>query len=402
MPTVDLTARLARETKPGDRAVFLFDRALPGFGLRVHRSGAKAWIVQTRIEGKSRRVVIARHGEMDLAQARRHARDILARIRAGDNPADDIRKEKTAPTVAMLADEYLRRCDPYWKPSGRKTIRIYLKARILPTFGKMPVERVGPEDVAAWFDAVSKDRPGAANRAFEILRSLMFWAEEYGFRELGTNPCLGIRKNPRRDIARFLDTDELARLGRALDAREDKWPEAVAAIRLLALTGCRRGEVLNLRWRDIGDNAIALPDSKTGPRSVPLGGAARAVIKALPEPRDPDAYLFPSLAGGRHAHRVVACWQAVCGDANLGKVRLHDLRHTAASHAVMSGENLPLVGKLLGHRRHETTAGYAHLADGDLVETAEKVGSLIADAMNLQVLSPPSRPRSRRRYGRWI
>ena len=402
MPTVDLTARLARETKPGDRDVFLFDRALPGFGLRVHRSGAKAWIVQTRIEGKSRRVVIARYGEMDLAQARRHARDILARIRAGDNPADDIRKEKTAPTVAMLADEYLRRCDPYWKPSGRKTIRTYLKARILPTFGKMPVERVGPEDVAAWFDAVSKDRPGAANRAFEILRSLMFWAEEYGFRDLGTNPCLGIRKNPRRDIARFLDTDELARLGRALDAREDKWPEAVAAIRLLALTGCRRGEVLNLRWRDIGDNAIALPDSKTGPRSVPLGGAARAVIKALPEPRDPDAYLFPSLAGGRHAHRVVACWQAVCGDANLGKVRLHDLRHTAASHAVMSGENLPLVGKLLGHRRHETTAGYAHLADGDLVETAEKVGSLIADAMNLQVLSPPSRPRSRRRYGRWI
>ena len=402
MPTVDLTARLARETKPGDRDVFLFDRALPGFGLRVHRSGAKAWIVQTRIEGKSRRVVIARYGEMDLAQARRHARDILARIRAGDNPADDIRKEKTAPTVAMLADEYLRRCDPYWKPSGRKTIRTYLKARILPTFGKMPVERVGPEDVAAWFDAVSKDRPGAANRAFEILRSLMFWAEEYGFRDLGTNPCLGIRKNPRRDIARFLDTDELARLGRALDAREDKWPEAVAAIRLLALTGCRRGKVLNLRWRDIGDNAIALPDSKTGPRSVPLGGAARAVIKALPEPRDPDAYLFPSLAGGRHAHRVVACWQAVCGDANLGKVRLHDLRHTAASHAVMSGENLPLVGKLLGHRRHKTTAGYAHLADGDLVETAEKVGSLIADAMNLQVLSPPSRPRSRRRYGRWI
>ena len=335
MPTVDLTARLARETKPGDRDVFLFDRALPGFGLRVHRSGAKAWIVQTRIEGKSRRVVIARHGEMDLAQARRHARDILARIRAGDNPADDIRKEKTAPTVAMLADEYLRRCDPYWKPSGRKTIRTYLKARILPTFCKMPVERVGPEDVAAWFDAVSKDRPGAA-------------------------------------------------------------------IRLLALTGCRRGEVLNLRWRDIGDNAIALPDSKTGPRSVPLGGAARAVIKALPEPRDPDAYLFPSLAGGRHAHRVVACWQAVCGDANLGKIRLHDLRHTAASHAVMSGGNLPLVGKLLGHRRHETTAGYAHLADGDLVETAEKVGSLIADAMNLQVLSPPSRPRSRRRYGRWI
>ena len=112
MPTVDLTARLARETKPGERDVFLFDRALPGFGLRIHRSGAKAWIVQTRIEGKTRRIVIARHVEMELTQARRRARDILARVRAGDNPADDIRKEKTAPTVAMLADEYLRRCDP--------------------------------------------------------------------------------------------------------------------------------------------------------------------------------------------------------------------------------------------------------------------------------------------------
>ena len=402
MPTVDLTARLARETKPGDRDVFLFDQALPGFGLRVHRSGAKAWIVQTRIEGKSRRIVIARYGEMDLAQARRRARVMLARIRAGDNPAYDIRKEKTAPTVAMLADEYLRRCDPYWKPSGRETIRIYLRARILPTFGKMPVDRVGPEDVAAWFDAVSRDRPGAANRAFEILRSMMFRAEEFGFREPGTNPCLGIRKNPRRDIARFLDTDELVRLGRALDAREDEWPEAVAAIRLLALTGCRRGEVLDLRWRDIGDSAITLPDTKTGPRSVPLGGPARAVIEALPGSRDPDAFLFPANAGRSTPHNIATCWQKVCGDAKLGKVRLHDLRHTAASHAVMSGENLPLVGKLLGHRRHETTAGYAHLADGHLVETAEKVGSLIADAMNLQGLPPPSPPLPRRRYGRWI
>ena len=401
MPTVDLTARLARETEPGDRDVFLFDKALPGFGLRVHRSGAKAWIVQTRIEGKTRRIVVARYGEIDLAQARRRARDMLASVRAGDNPADDIRKEKTAPTVKELADEYLRRCDPYWKPSGRETIRIYLRARILPTFGKMPVHRVGPEDVAAWFDAVSRDRPGAANRAFEILRSMMFRAEEYGFRESGTNPCLGIRKNPRRDISRFLDTDELARLGRALDAREDEWPEAVASIRLLALTGCRRGEVLNLRWCDVGQNAITLRDSKTGPRSVPLGEAARAVIDALPGPRDPDAFLFPRLAGSRHAHRLVACWRAVRDDANLGKVRLHDLRHTAASHAVMSGENLPLVGKLLGHRRHETTAGYAHLADGHLVETAENVGTLIAEAMNLHTAAVPSRPRAQL-HGRWF
>ena len=137
-------------------------------------------------------------------------------------------------------------------------------------------------------------------------------------------------------------------------------------------------------------------------RYATIGGAVRPVIESLPGPRDPDACLFPRLAGSRHAHRVVACWRTVCDDAKLGKVRLHDLRHTAASQAVMSGENLPLVGKLLGHRRHETTAGYAHLADGHLVNTAKKVGRLIADAMNLQVVPPSSRHRARHPYGRWF
>ena len=182
MTTVDLTPRLARQSKPGPKDTFLFDKALPGFGLRIHPSGRKVWIVQARIEGRSRRVVIARHGEMKLAEARRRARDMLGRIRAGGNPADDIRREKETPTLREFADEYLRRCEPHWKPSGRKTVRIYLKARILPAFGKMPLDRIGPEDVAAWFDAASRDRPGAANRAFEILRAMMFRAEEWGLR----------------------------------------------------------------------------------------------------------------------------------------------------------------------------------------------------------------------------
>ena len=381
MPRVDLTARLARQSKASKKDTILFDKGLPGFGLRIHPSGRKVWIVQARIEGRSRRIVIARYGEMSLARARRRARDMLQRIRAGANPADDILREKRTPTLKDFAQEYLRRCDPYWKPSGRKTVRIYLKARILPAFGAMPLDRVGPEDVAAWFDAASRDNPGAANRAFEILRSMMFRAEDWGFRERGANPCVGIKKNPRRNIARFLDRDELARLGKALDAHEARWPEAVAAIRLLALTGCRRSEVLNLRWRDIRKNAIVLPDSKTGPRSVPLGKAAQELIQALPGPCVPDAFLFPRHAKGRGVWALTNCWHTVRADAKLGKVRLHDLRHTAASHAVMSGENLPLVGRLLGHRCHETTAGYAHLADAHLVKAAERVGRIISEAL---------------------
>ena len=111
-------------------------------------------------------------------------------------------------------------------------------------------------------------------------------------------------------------------------------------------------------------------------------------IDPLPGGRAPDAFLFPRYAEGRGQSSLLA-WRAVCADATLGRLRLHDLRHTAASQAVMSGENLPLVGKLLGHRRHRTTAGYAHLADARLVEAAEKVGNIIAAAMKAHTnLSP--------------
>ena len=173
----------------------------------------------------------------------------------------------------------------------------------------MPLDRIGPEDVAAWFDAASRDKPGAANRALEILRAMMFRTEEWGLREHGSNPCLGIARNPRNNVARFLDTADLARLGRALDANEARWPEAVAAIRLLALTGCRRSEVLDLRWRDIGKDTINLRDSKTGPRAVPLGKAARALIETLPGARDPDAFLLPRHVQGLGIWILTNCWR---------------------------------------------------------------------------------------------
>ena len=112
------------------------------------------------------------------------------------------------------------------------------------------------------------------------------------------------------------------------------------------------------------------------------GEAVAGAIETLPGPGKPEAFLFPSFARGKGYYPLRGCWRTVCEEAKLGRLRLHDLRHTAASQAVMAGENLPLVGKLLGHRRHRTTAGYAHVADGHLAETAERIGCLIAEAMN--------------------
>ena len=155
------------------------------------------------------------------------------------------------------------------------------------------------------------------------------------------------------------------------------------SIRLLMLTGCRLSEIQKLRWEhvDLDSGELRLRDAKTGPRAVPLGEAARALIEALPGARKTDAFLFPRHAGGRGEWSLTNCWRTVCADAELGRLRLHDLRHTAASQAVMAGKNLPLVSKLLGHKRHRTTADYAHLADKHLVEAAERVGRIIVDMM---------------------
>ena len=118
---------------------------------------------------------------------------------------------------------------------------------------------------------------------------------------------------------------------------------------------------------------------------MPLGEATRAHVMALPGPRDAGAFLFPSYTHGKGYYPFRDCWRAVCVTAKLGSLRLHDLRHMVASQAVMSRENLPLVGKILGHRRHRTTAGYTRLSDAHLVQAAEKVGSFIAQAMTASV-----------------
>ncbi len=323
MPIVDLTPRLARETGPVPKDAILFDRKLPGFTSTPW--AAKSGSCWPAPRGRSR-IAIARHGEMGLAHARRCARNLLAHIRNCDNPAEDIRKKRTAPTLRDLANEYLDHCDPHWKPSVRKTVRIYLKARILPGFCKLRVDRVGPEDVAACFDKTSKDRPGAAKLAYEIPRLMMFRAEEWGWREHRTIPCIGIRKNPRRHVARFLDTEELALLGRALDVRKAQWPEAVSAIRLLALTGHRRGEILNLRWRNIEDGASlyrtqrrARAASSLEKRRSPL--SRRCPVPATPTPscsrrtRGGGRLTISTPAGGWSAktHSSAGCACSTCG-----------------------------------------------------------------------------------------
>ena len=165
-------------------------------------------------------------------------------------------------------------------------------------------------------------------------------------------------------------------------------PGRVAAIRLLLLTGCRKSEILTLRWSDYREGRLFLPDSKTGPRTVPLGSRARAILDGWPQGDSP--FVFPSPRDSSRPHGDhLSLWYRVRKEAGIEDVRLHDLRHTHASHAVMNGVPVPVVSRLLGHSNTRMTLRYAHLGDREIERAAERVGQAIAEIMGLGTQLPP-------------
>ena len=268
----------------GKSAVY-WDRDLPGFGVRVYRSGRKTYVVQSRGPKGSRRVTIGRHGEVTAQQARKHAAAIIGRIKAGEAPRPESAEPVAEPTVADLAERYLRthvavECKPSSERSYRKSL-----AHILPVLGDMPVGSVEREHVASLHLAM-RDTPVAANMVLWVLSKMFSLAEVWALRAPGRNPCRSVRRyrTPRRD--RFLSREEYRRVGRVLQRAEadgSAWPPAVAAVRLLMLTGCRSREVATLRWDDVDVSAgkLRLRDSKSGPRMVALTPTAVQVLEGI-------------------------------------------------------------------------------------------------------------------------
>ena len=387
--TVRLSQRLIADAQPRVSEYTLWDGALAHFGLRVHPSGVRSFIVQTRARGRMRKITLGRFPETGLAQARCEAILVLARLSAGEHVAP--RRKTRAPLFRDFALRYRERRKGRWKPSSLETYDIYMRNRLKPHFGRHRLDRIDHARVAAWFDAASADKPGAANRAFEILRALLRTARQWG--ELGEqvpDACANIVKNKRKPVARCLNQEELKRLGSVLDRHAEEHPWPVVAIRLLTLTGARLSEILNLRWDEIGtlseDGASArLEDSKTGPRTVWLGPTAVRQVAALPR-RKGDDQVFPEDLTGSRLYRF---WTRVREEAGLPGLRIHDCRHTWASQGVMNGVGLPTVGRLLGHRRRSTTAIYAHLDDTALQDAAAKAAAVIARAMGYRAEPPP-------------
>ena len=353
-----------------------WDHALQGFGVRAYASGRKVYVVQTRGPGGSRRVTLGRHGELSADQARKQAAAVIDRIKRGEEPVP-----APDPTVADLAERYLRvHVSVHCNTGSARNYRSALGNHILPTLGGMTLGAVERGDVVALHHRL-RGVPHAANRAVNILSKMFSLAEAWELVPPGRNPCRSVRLYKVISRERFLTPDEYQRLGRVLrDAEKDGsvCPQAVAALRLLILTGCRRQEIVTLRWDDVDGTVqeLRLRDAKTGPRMVPLTPALTKVLADIPRVAG-NPWVIVGSKPGTHLPGLQDYWERIRTRAELDDVRIHDLRHSYASHALALGESLTMIGRLLGHSKVSTTARYAHLIRDSEKVAAARVGDSI-------------------------
>ena len=370
MATLRLNQVRIDALKPRKSAYDVRDRDLKGFGVRVLPSGAKRYFIHSQHNGRRIWQIVGHAGAITADGARDRARTLLASIRKGNGnvaPPDT--------PFEMVADEVFRRYARNWKPSTLKVNQDYYRNQILPWFGGRPIGDIAARDVRQWFASLH-ETPVAADRSAPVLSVIMRQAEVYGYRPEGTNPCAGIRRYRRQGRERFLSTAEVSRLGAVLTRHEADHSQVVAIIRLLLLTGCRKGEIVTLKWRYYRERKLFLPDSKVGPRTVWLSSAARAILDGLPRK---TVWVFPSPRRDNHlsAAAIDPIWNRVRAETDLHDVRLHDLRHTHASMALAQGETVLTIGRLLGHRNPATTLKYIHLSDAMVREAVDAVGAAL-------------------------
>ena len=352
-----------------------------GLGVRRYASGRAVYIVQTRMSGRCRTITIAPTSVITEHRASMIARRVMAHAEVGHDPANDRLQIRSAPMFPDFLDEYWQRTMPRWKKSSREMHDCYRRLYLDGSFPGTSIDEISEEHVSRWFAALNNNTgPGAANRVLAILNAMLNKAEEWGYRSDGTNPCRTVRRNKTRKIERFLSALELRRLGDLLaedQANKGSLRSTVAAaVTLLLLTGCRASEVAGLQWQDVRGNRIKLRDSKTGPRTVWLGDDARSAIDDLPRHRNVP-WVFWNAADRTPLLKLSNYWPSIRNRAGLSNVRLHDLRHTFASHAAMSSETLSMIGRLLGHRSMSSTSRYAHLGDEHVSDAAQQIGAVM-------------------------
>ena len=376
-----LTDAAIARLRPREREYTVWDTRTPGLGVRVRPSGGLSFVLLRKTDSRSTRLSLGAVTSMRVDDARRQCHALMAKPDS-EHPTKRTHK---VPLFRNFVDGPWKDAHfPRYKPSTRRTVNNLLTSQLLPAFGVTPLDRITRHHVLHWFDAYSKTAPGGANHALRILRQILEFAIARS--HISINPARDVTMNRRTALTRFLSRDELRRLHQALDRHartSTRHARQADIIRLLLLTGCRKGEILSLRWHEVDSDTIALADAKTGPRKVYLNAGARRIIER--QSRGQSAFVFPSERNPERPYRPhLPLWDRVRTEAGIEDVHLHDVRHTMASHAVMSGVPLPVVSRLLGHSNVQITLRYAHLADRDIEAAAERIGAAMARSMAIE------------------
>jgi integrase len=393
MPKAKLTKRTVETLAVLAKDYITFDAELAGFGIRIMPSGKRFFLVQYRRHGRTRRVMIGQFGIITAEQARREATRMLGDVRgAAGDPAARRDLERQATTMKQLGERFLKqhvaiRCKSSTQAEYKRSVELFLD----PFFANQRVRSVTPADVAELHSSLSHI-PYQANRTLGVLSKMMNLAETWGLRDKHSNPCEDIERYPERKRERFLSSSELRALGQALqDAEADDVESlyAIAAFRLLLLTGCRLSEIQTLKWDhvDFDQMEFRLPDSKTGAKTVHLGDATVDLLRALPRVSG-NPFVIVGKKEKAHLADLQRPWRRIRESAGLGDVRIHDLRHTFASGGLLVGEGLSMIGKLLGHTQVQTTARYAHLASDPMKKAANKISDRLASALFGKLTTP--------------
>lgn len=404
-----ITKRIVEAAQPNGRDYFLWCDELPGFGVRIFASGRRSYLVQYRRSGRTRRVTIGFHGAVTAEDARRAAKVLLGRVALGEDPAEDKATDRAAMTVAELCDTYLKAAakglimGKGGRPKKAKTLYVdkgRIERHIKPLLGARKVRDLTTVDAQRFVrdvqagktatvvktglrgKAVVKGGPGTAARTVGLLGGILSYAKSEGI--IPANPAFGVKKPADNTRDRRLRPEEFHALGKAIEKAEaagEAW-QGTALIRLLALTGCRLTEILDLRWSEVDLKfcELRLDDSKEGASLRPLGASARAVLEALP--REPgSAYVLPSIRGGRRYGGHARALGRAAKASGIAGLTAHLLRHSFGSTAADLGYNESSIGSMLGHAGHTVTSLYIHHLDDVLIDAADRTAEAVLKAM---------------------
>jgi integrase len=375
---------LAKLQPPAKKFTIYWDDEVKGFGLRITANDARSFIFNYRTaRQRMRQITIGTPSEFTVIAARDIARRYKQMVREGKDPLADRQGERDAPTVADLCQLYLDTHAKSKRPAPAKTDKQAIEKEILPALEHIKVVEVKYADMAKIHRKVTERAPYRANRILALLSTMFELAIKQGWHS--DNPTKGVKRNHEEKRERYLSSDELNRLTEALANYPDQ--SAANAIRLLLMTGARRGEVLSAKWEqfDFERGTWTKPSAHTKQKrthTVPLSPPALELLTAMRAAGEGSPYVFPGRSDGAHGHRtdLKKPWAAITKAAGISGLRVHDLRHSYASMLASHGTSLLVIGKLLGHTQTATTARYAHLEVDPLREATSHVGARIQNA----------------------